>query len=159
MLVGGTKARHPERGRISKCSTEIGGRGPSPRRSCERIDDRGRIVREEALGEQRVIRPTARIASAGDESGQVQGGLLAQRDQIDGLAPRRPFLSTPGCRHLADHARQYLGCMLPADEVKTLERLVDEIERVSAIGVGTVRLDRKEEIREAGWRSAASNGG
>ena len=106
-----------------------------------------------------MIRPTARIASAGDESGQLQSGVLAQRDEIDGLAPRCRFLSAPGCRHLADYARQYIGRMLPADEVKTLERLVDEIERVSAIGVGTIRLDRKEEVREAGRRSAASNGG
>ena len=83
-----------------------------------------------------MIRPTARIASAGDESGQLEGGVLAQRDEIDRLAPRCRFLSAPGCRYLADYARQYIGRMLPADEVKTLERLVDEIERVSAIVKG-----------------------
>ena len=49
--------------------------------------------------------------------------------------------------------------MLPADEVQTLEGLVDEIERVSAIGVGAVRLGRKEEIRECSRRGAARNGG
>ena len=44
VLVGGAKARDSECRRISKCSTEVGGRGPVPRRSCERINDRGRIV-------------------------------------------------------------------------------------------------------------------
>ena len=48
--------------------------------------------------------------------------------------------------------------MLPADEVETLEGLVDEIERVSAIGVGAVRLGRKEEIREYSRRGATRNG-
>src|SRR5690242_21248431 len=38
VLVGGAKARDSECRRISKCSTEVGGRGPDPRRSCERID-------------------------------------------------------------------------------------------------------------------------
>jgi hypothetical protein len=35
---------------------------------------------------------------------------------------------------LADDARQHIGGMLPADDVKTLESLVDEIEGVAAIG-------------------------
>ena len=33
VLVGGAKARYPERCRISECSTEVGGRGSVPRRS------------------------------------------------------------------------------------------------------------------------------
>ena len=90
--------------------------------------------------------------------GQLQAGPLAQSDEVDGLAPRCPFLSTPSCRHLADHARQHIGRMLPADDVETLESLVDEIERVPAIGVGAVRLGRKEEICECSRRGAAHNG-
>ena len=61
MLVGGAETRHPERRRISECSTEVGGRGPVPRCRCERIDDRGRIVGEKALGQRRVIRPIAAV--------------------------------------------------------------------------------------------------
>jgi hypothetical protein len=101
---------------------------PGSRCTFERIDHLSRIVAEKALGQRCGIRPIVGIAAGGPESGQVQGGLLAQSDEIDGLAPRCPFLSTPSCRHLADHARQHIGRVLPADEVKTLEGLVDEIE-------------------------------
>jgi hypothetical protein len=69
MLVGGAKARYPERRRISECSTEVGWRGPGPRRSFERIDDRDRIVSEKALGQYHVIRPAARIAGGGEKVG------------------------------------------------------------------------------------------
>jgi hypothetical protein len=64
--------------------------------------------------------------------------------EVDGLAPRCPFLSAPSCRHLADHAGQHIGRRLPADDVKTLESLIDEIERVPAIGEGAVRLSGRE---------------
>jgi hypothetical protein len=37
-----------------------------------------------------------------------------------------------------------LGSILPADDIKTLKTLVDEIKRVAAIGVGAVRLGGKE---------------
>src|SRR5207237_5255340 len=62
VLVGSAKARDSERRRISKRSTEVGGRGPVPRRSCERIDNRGRVVAEEALGKRNVIRARAAYA-------------------------------------------------------------------------------------------------
>ena len=48
--------------------------------------------------------------------------------------------------------------MFPADQVETLERLIDEIERVSSVGKGAVRLRRKEKIRECRGGGAASNG-
>ena len=40
----------------------------------------------------------------------------------------------PGRRHLADDGWQYGRGLLPADQVQAFERLVDEIERVSAVG-------------------------
>src|SRR6266404_628231 len=126
MLVGGAKARYPECRRISECLTEVCRRSPGPCRGFKRIDDRNRIVAEKALGQHRVIRPIAGFAGGGEESGQVQRSLLAQSDEIDGLAPSRPFLSPPSCRQLADHARQHIGRVLPADEAETLEGLVDE---------------------------------
>jgi hypothetical protein len=52
-------------------------------------------------------------------------------------------LRTPSRRHLADHARQHIGRIFPADDVNTFESLVDEIERLSAIGVGAIRLGSK----------------
>jgi len=49
--------------------------------------------------------------------------------------------------------------MLPADDIQALERLIDEIERVSATGIDAVRLGRKQEIREGSRRSASGNRG
>src|ERR1700740_2124456 len=49
--------------------------------------------------------------------------------------------------------------MLPTDEVETFESLVDEIERVSAIGIGAVGLGCKEEIGERARRGATNSGG
>jgi len=113
MLVGGAEARHSECRRISERSTEVGRRGPVSRRSGERINCRSRIVAEKALGQRHVIQPDTRFLAAGSEEvRQLQARPLAQSNEVDGLAPRRPFLSTPSCRHLADHARQHLGRML-----------------------------------------------
>jgi Activator of Hsp90 ATPase homolog 1-like protein len=96
---------------------------PGSRCTFERVDHLSRIVAEKTLGQRCVIRPIVGIAAGGPESGQVPGGLLAQSDEIDGLAPRCPFLSTPSCRHSADHARQHIGRVLPADEVIEGENL------------------------------------
>ena len=105
VLVGSAKARDSERRRISKRSTEVGGRGPVPRRSCERIDNRGRVVAEEALGKRHVIRPSADIVAHCEQVRQLPTSLLAKSDQVDGLAPGGSFLCTLGCRHLANDAR------------------------------------------------------
>ena len=80
---------------------------------------------------------------------QLRARPLAQSDEVDGLAPRCPLLSTASCRHLANHARQHIGRTFPADDVQALESLVDEIERVPAIGIGAVGPGGKEEIRES----------
>ena len=105
-----------------------------------------------------MIRPIAGVVAGREEVGQLQAGPLAQSDEIDRLAPRCPFLSTPSRRHLADHARQHIGGVVPNDEVETLEGLVDEVERVPAIGIGPVGLGRKEEICECSRRGATRNG-
>jgi hypothetical protein len=52
-----------------------------------------------------MIRPIAGLVAGCEEVGQLQAGPLAQSDEVDGLAPGCSFLSTPSCRHLADHAR------------------------------------------------------
>ena len=49
--------------------------------------------------------------------------------------------------------------MLPADQIEALERLVDEVERVSAVGEGAIRLGREQKVSERGWRGAGSDGG
>jgi hypothetical protein len=50
MLVGGAKARYPERRRIGECSTKVSRRGPIACCRGERINDFGRIVAEKAIG-------------------------------------------------------------------------------------------------------------
>ena len=146
VLVCGAEARYPKRRRISECSTKIGGSCPIPRCSCERRNDRGRIVTEEALGQCHVIRPALHIAAGEKRWGNSRPARWHRAMRSMGSAPCCPFLSTPRCHHLADHARQHIGCMLPADDVKTLESFIDEIERMSAIGVRAVRLGGKEKI-------------
>ena len=143
---------------VSECSTEVGRRGPVPCCGCERIDDCSRIVSEKVFGQRHVIRPIAAVLAYGEEVGQLQTGPLAQSDQVDGLAPFRPFLSTPSCCHLANYARQHVGRIFPADDLETLESLIDEIKRVPAIGVRAVSLGGKEEICDCSRRRAAGNG-
>src|SRR5262249_37895549 len=128
VLIGGAEARNPEGCRISKRSTEIGGGCPVPRCIYERSNDPNRIVAEKALGQCRVIRPALRCVTGCEGGGQFETGSLAQSDEVDGLAPRCPFLSTASGHHLAYHARQHVGCVLPADDVKALESLIDEVE-------------------------------
>ena len=96
VLIGGAEARNPEGCRISKRSTEIGGGCPIPRCSCERSNDRGGIVAEKALGQCHVIRPALHVVAGREEVGHLQTGPLTQSDEVDGLAPRCPFLSTYG---------------------------------------------------------------
>ena len=48
----------------------------------------------------------------------------------------------PG-NHLADDGRKQGGSVLPANQVKTLESLVDEIERVSGVGERPFGIGRK----------------
>src|SRR6516162_2387406 len=158
VLVGGPKARYPERRRISKRSTKIGGRGPLACGSGERIDYFSGIVAEKPVGQSDVIRPIAGLVPGREAVRQLEAGPLAQGDEVDRLAPRGAFLSTPSCSHLTDHARQHIGCMLPADDIETLESLVDEIERVAAIRVSAVGLGGKEKICECSRRGAANNG-
>ena len=47
--------------------------------------------------------------------------------------------------------------MLPADEVEALERLVEKVERMSAIGKGTVGLGRQHEAGEFARGTSARN--
>ena len=52
------------------------------------------------------------------------------------------LVGATGRNHLADHGREQGRRVLPAYQVKALECLVDEIERVSGIGKRPLRLGR-----------------
>ena len=41
--------------------------------------------------------------------------------------------------------------MLPADQVEALASLVDEVERMAAVGEGAVRRRREQQARKRGW--------
>src|SRR5262245_14263469 len=47
--------------------------------------------------------------------------------------------------------------MLPADEIKALERLVDEVKRVSGVGERPLGFGRKQGIGEHSWRATRCN--
>jgi hypothetical protein len=49
--------------------------------------------------------------------------------------------------------------MPPADHVQALERLVDEVERVSAVGEGPLGLGREQGVGERGWRETGGDPG
>ena len=150
VLVGIAEPRHPERRRISERAAEVGRSGPCADRRLEGVHDRGRIVAEQRLG--RAPRgPTSARAPrpAANRSGSSAGCSLAQRDEIDRLAPGGRFLGAARRHHLADHGRQHRRRVLPADQVEALERLVDEVERVPAIGEGAIGLGREQERRRA----------
>src|SRR5262245_18499135 len=99
------------------------------------------------------------LAALGEEARRFESSGIAHGDEIDGLAPRCRSLGTSSLRHLTDHGWQDFGRMVPTDEIKTLEGLVDEVERVPVVRVCPVRLGREKQIRELGRRGAAGNGG
>src|SRR5688500_16375471 len=45
--------------------------------------------------------------------------------------------------------------MLPANQVEAFASLVDEVERMSAVGEGAVRRNREQKVRERSRRGAA----
>ena len=49
--------------------------------------------------------------------------------------------------------------MFPSDQVETLEALVDEIKRVSGIGIDPVGIGRGEQVRQDGGLRSDGNGG
>ena len=99
-----------------------------------------------------MVRPAARAAVCRKKLRKLPGRFLAKRDKIDRLAPLGRFLGAARRHHLADDCRQQRGSMLPADQVEALERLVDEIERVSVVGEGPLGLGGEQGVGERGGR-------
>src|SRR5689334_12717993 len=92
-----------------------------------------------------------------EQARQLAGCFIAKRHKINGLPPRGRFFGATRCHHLTDYGRQHNCCMLPADQVETLERLVDEVERVSGVAEHPLGLSRKQDIGEHGWRKTRGN--
>src|SRR5690606_2199417 len=68
------------------------------------------------------------------------GGKAVVQDlhQIDGVAPRIGLLHATGAGIARDQACQDQGCLVPADNVKGLERFVGKVERMAGIDVAVV---------------------
>ena len=156
VLVGIAETRHPERRPVGERSAEIDRSSAGSDRRLERVNDPGRIVTEQFSGERRVVRPAMHAAAGSEQFRQLAGCLLTQRNKINGLAPSGRFLGATGCHHLADHGRQHCRRVLPADQVEALERLVDEVERVSGVGECPLGLGREQGIGERSRRERRS---
>ncbi len=75
------------------------------------------------------------------------------------MAPSCRFLCSSRRYHLTDDARQHGSGVLPAYQVEALASLVDEVERMSAVGEGAVRRRREQQPCERGRRIAVGDGG
>jgi hypothetical protein len=104
-----------------------------------------------------VIRPAMNSTAGSKEFRQLAACLVTQRNQINWLTPCRRFFGAAGGDHLADHSRQHSRRVLPTDEIEALERLVDKVQRVSAVGECSLVLSREKRIREHSRGETARN--
>src|SRR5438477_150533 len=84
----------------------------------ERLDDFGRIVTEELLGQRRMSAPALRGSRGAEQARKSAGRFIAEGDEIDRLAPGGLVLGAAGSDHLADDGWKHSRCVLPADEVE-----------------------------------------
>jgi hypothetical protein len=120
-------------------------------------NDPGRIVTEQLLGERRVVRPAMCAAASNEQFRQLAGCFVAQGNKINGLAPGGRLLCATGSHHLADDSREQSGRVLPADQVKALELLADEIERVPSVGERSLSFGREQGIGQYTLRGTGRN--
>ena len=95
VLIGIAEARHAQRRRVSERAAKVGRSGACADRRLERVNDPGRIVTEQLLGERRVVRPAMRAGPATNRSGSwlVASSHSATRSTgwrhaVDSSAPR-----------------------------------------------------------------------
>ena len=157
MLVGVAKARYPERRRISKRLAKVSGSGARADRPLQRVNDPARIVTEQHSGERGVVRPAMPPAASSEQFRQLADCFVTQRNKINGLAPSGRFLGATRRHHLADDSRKHSRRVLPADQVKALERLVDEVERVAGIGVRPLGRRCEQGISQLSRRDVGRN--
>ena len=105
-----------------------------------------------------MIRPAPPAATGREQVRQFRRRRVAQGDEINRLTPSGRFLGAARGDHLADHGRQHGGSVLPTNQVETLEGLVDEVERVSGVGEGAIRLSREQKVGEDGRRGTSRDG-
>jgi len=115
VLVGIAEARHPKRRAVSERSAEVNRNGAGADRCLKCVDHPNRVITEQLSGERRVLRPVMHTAAGSKQFRKFATRLLAQRNEINWLAPGGQFLGATGRYHLADDSRQHSGCVLLAD--------------------------------------------
>src|SRR5262245_27532448 len=159
VFIGGPEACQPERRRVGEGTPEVASNSARPDRRLKSIHDRHRDIAEKRLSKRRMIRPAVHVGPGGEQTRQLGGSFCAQRDEVERLAPGGRLLGTASCHRLAYHGGQDGVGMLPPDQVEALESFVCEIKRVSPVGERAVRIGRKQEVGERGWRGASGDGG
>ena len=149
VLVGSPESGHWQSRRVGEGTP----RDPpaTPRRAAatsERSRGEG-IVPEQVLCQQRVTGPWPLSAAGRRAVLDFVDGVLAQGDEVHGVAPGGRFVRTTRRHHLSDDARKDRGCMLPPDQIEALEALVDEVERVTAIRIDAIRGRRERRSANA----------
>src|SRR5262249_5917105 len=120
----------------------------------ERVNDAARIVTEEFGGQHGVIRPASRATTCNEQFRYLADRFLAQRDQIEWLAPGSGLLGSASGHHVADHRWQHSRRVLPADQIEAFERLVDKIKRVPGVRIRALGYGREQGVREHSLRDA-----
>src|SRR6266480_2208866 len=93
-----------------------------------------------------MLRPVPPMSSRCETPWQLGCAFLASRDEVDGLAPLRRFVSPARRNHLSGDTRNEIARVLPSDQVETLEGFIDEIEGMPGIGKYAVGLRRQQEV-------------
>jgi hypothetical protein len=159
MLVGIAEARQPQRRGVGERPAKVGRSGACANRGLERINNPAWIVIEQLARERSVVRPAMHPATGSEHFRQLARCFITQRKKIHRLAPGSRFLGAARRHHLAHDRRQHGRCVLPADQVEALERLVDEVERMSAIGERPLGFGREQGIRKHSRRETRRNRG
>src|SRR5207249_2523353 len=106
-------------------------------RSGQGINDVNGVVEEQAVSKLSLGRP--RLAFALIDGGRELGvGVVAEVNQIEGMAPGAGFFAAAGAGQAAHCAGDNESSIFPADQVQSFEGLVNEIEGMAAVGVVAV---------------------
>ena len=160
VLVGGAEARDPQRRGIGQGAGEIGRRGAGSNGGRERAHDVARMLAQKLLRQAGVVPPAPPLRrSFGQQRRQFRDRRPQQGNEVDGVAPGIAFLGTACLHQFPGDGRKHRCRMLPADQVERLERLVDEVEQVAAIGEAAFGRSDEHELGHLHGRSTGGDGG
>ena len=148
-LVRGAEAGDPQRRGIGEAAAEIRRRRARGQRGEQGGVDRLRIVAEQLIRE-RCVRPIPATGAFPERPRQLGASARHERDEIDRMAPGVALVGAACAHQLVHHRRQDRGGVLAADQADALERLVDEIQRVAAVGERPIGRRAQHEVGDRG---------